>query len=361
MAVLLLALAASLAACGGGAAGTATVPKLVGLSEQAALGRLAAAHLAAVPGLQFSDTYAAGVVARQDPAAGAQVSAGDNESIWVSRGARLVTLPDLRAQLVDGVAQWLREHGLLVNVVQGRSARVGPGQIFQQEPAAGMQVTIGWRVTLWQNSGLPQVKVPDVRGMSLVAARKALGGARLSFDGSSTEHSASVPVGEVSGQSVPPGGRVAGHTAIQLSVSSGPGPAVKQLPALVGRPQAAAFDLLWRRGFRAIEIVRQPSASAPAGQVLAQSPAGGQQVATRSPLQLIVSTGSQPLPAVAAMVPSVVGVTLAHALRHLKEAGFLEVVIDSTPFGRGGHVAGQSPTAGSSYSTQRIVTLLVTQ
>ena len=99
MAVLLLALAASLAACGGGAAGTATVPKLVGLSEQAALGRLAAAHLAAVPGLQFSDTYAAGVVARQDPAAGAQVSAGDNESIWVSRGAH--DYEDLLKELLE--------------------------------------------------------------------------------------------------------------------------------------------------------------------------------------------------------------------------------------------------------------------
>jgi eukaryotic-like serine/threonine-protein kinase len=359
LAVVVLVLAAA-AACGGRGADEATVPTLVGLDQQAALAALAKAHLAALPSpLQYSEQVASGAVVSQDPAPGTQVLSGAEVLFTVSRGSQLVRVPDFSREPIDQVAGWLSDHGLVAQVVQGRSDRVGPGLTFRQSPAAGTQVSAGRVVTVWQDSGLAQVEVPDVRGVTLDDAHAALTRAGLTFGVAATQAS-SAPDGEVIGQSVPSGSTVAVKTSVDLTVSSGPGTTLAEIPSVVGLQEPAAVSLLTEAGFENVTAAQQASSDAPAGQVIAQTPAGGESVSTSAEVQLIVSAGPTVEPAPVNVVPNVVGLTQAAALTQLSEAGFNEVVISHTSEGTPGHVARQMPVAGTEYSTLRVVTLIVT-
>ena len=361
---ILLTVAAVAAACGTAAGQTlaeATVPTLVGLDEQAAMAALAKAHLVGLPGTAvYTAHYPAGIVARQDPAPGTQVLSGAEVIFAFSRGSRLVVVPDFRGQPVDEVSGWLTGHSLIVQVVQGRSDRVGPGLVFRQDPIAGTQVSAGKLVTVWQDSGLTQMSAPDVRGLTLDDAQAALSRAGLAFGVSSTQAS-SAPSGEVIAQSVPPGSTAAADTIVDMIVSSGPGETLVEIPSVVGLQEPAAVSTLTEAGFENVTAVQQASSEVPAGQVIAQTPAGGESVSTSQEVELIVSAGRAPEPAAVAVVPSVVGLTQTDALAQLSEAGFNEVIVTRSSEGEPGTVVRQTPAAGTEYSTLRVVKLVVAQ
>jgi serine/threonine-protein kinase len=146
-----------------------------------------------------------------------------------------------------------------------------------------------------------------------------------------------------------------------MIVSSGPGETLVGIPSVVGLQEPAAVSTLTEAGFENVTAVQQASSEAPAGQVIAQTPAGGESVSTSQEVQLIVSVGPALEPAAVAVVPSVVGLTQTEALAQLSQAGFNEVIVTHTSDGQPGTVVRQTPMAGTEYSTLRVVTLVVAQ
>lgn len=205
-----------------------------------------------------------------------------------------VEIPSVAGQSVDVATGRLQDAGLTVDPeVQTRAdASVPADQVIETDPPAGSTVDEGSEVTLVVSTGPEPVDVPDVRDLSFEEAEATL--QQLGLIVVRQDRDDSRPAGTViqtnptAGQSVPPG------SEITVIVSKGQ----VTVPNVVGQDVAAALQALEQAGFdpNAIAQQQEPSATAPAGQVTAQSVASGQRVSPDTAITLTVSSGAPPTP-----------------------------------------------------------------
>jgi len=100
-----------------------TVPDFTGTSLEQATAAIEAAGLvvAQLPD-EFSDTIAAGMVMRQDPAPGSTVPAGGTVTVVLSKGQDLVVVPPLADLTVEQASAALQAAGLVLGEVKGDPA-----------------------------------------------------------------------------------------------------------------------------------------------------------------------------------------------------------------------------------------------
>ncbi len=257
---------------------SAQVPEVVGLNERTATARLTEAGFKVKSIDTYSDEYATGFVARQEPPAGTKLRKGGTVEIWVSRGTSTLDLPSFRGQTPEEVQTWLEQNGLEWEQKRGPSADIEKGLVYKQSPAAGEKVERGSTVTYWVSSGVAQVEVPNVVGMSSSDAEAALQQAGLTLGSATQQTSTSAPAGVVIGQDPGAGEKVDKGSAVNIVISSGsptPTPTVTMIavPGVLGSDEATATAILQAAGF-VVDPVYQPGPE-PAGTVVAQSPAGG--------------------------------------------------------------------------------------
>src|SRR4051794_22824497 len=123
---------------------------------------------------ETSEDVGAGNVIRFDPPAGTELKAGDSVSIVVSSGRAPVKVPNVVGQAPDAAQDTLEQLGFVVKRDTGRSADVDKGQVMTVSPGSGDAQPYGSTVTITVSEGVPQVTVPDVRGMSEDEATAAL-------------------------------------------------------------------------------------------------------------------------------------------------------------------------------------------
>ena len=151
-----------------------TVPKVVGRSRADAAAAVRDQGLKPAIHYVWADKFAAGDVARQAPRGGASVDDGVKVDLWVSRGPLHIPAPDLTG-LAAGVARSQLEAASLSSSRHRAASKTTPkGQIFRQDPAAGVTVQRGDTVAFWVSSGPPKITVPDVVGLSQGDAKAAL-------------------------------------------------------------------------------------------------------------------------------------------------------------------------------------------
>jgi eukaryotic-like serine/threonine-protein kinase len=217
------------------------------------------------------------------------------------------------------------------------------GTVFEQDPAGGTELEEGEAVAIGVSSGPAAVDVPNVVGLPFEQAQERLEEAGLRarrFNVFSEE-----PPGVVVAQDPAAGEQAAEDAAVRVNVSRGTGRV--EVPDVVGRTADEAGSILRRAGLEA-RVVEVPS-DEPAGQVVAQSPAAGSEVARGDRVRINVSNGEGAEEAQDAQVPDVVGLPEAEAVGQLEEAGFTvrirrEEVADET---QDGVVLEQDPEATS--------------
>ena len=165
--------------------GLATVPDLVGKTEEEAKTLANDAHLGVQMAGEEASDQEKGRISRQKTAAGTQVEANTTVKYWVSTGTAQVTIPDLDGRTGIDAQQTLEDLGLQVNVQKEYSdtddngyALVDPGYVYNVEPAAGTSVQAGSSVTLTVSRGVDygdNAEVPSVVGMTKDAALTTLG------------------------------------------------------------------------------------------------------------------------------------------------------------------------------------------
>jgi beta-lactam-binding protein with PASTA domain/tRNA A-37 threonylcarbamoyl transferase component Bud32 len=180
--------------------------------------------------------------------------------------------------------------------------------------------------------------VPNVVGMPVAAAERAIVKAGLD-PVAANKASGSVPKGDVISTDPAFGTKVAKSSQVKLFVSTGP--AKVTVPNVVGQNENAAMSELEGKGFSVTEKA-QPNSTAPANQVVKQSPKAGTAVAKGAVVTIYVSGGGTP-------VPSVVGDPAATAQQILQNDGFN--VVTKTVQGPAGSTPGtvfsQSPSSGT--------------
>jgi beta-lactam-binding protein with PASTA domain len=163
-----------------------------------------------------------------------------------------------------------------------------------------------------------RVTVPDVTGQSLAAATKRLRG--LGFEVATKVQDSSEPKNEVL-DTLRAGSKMTKGSTVTLVVSSGPPKVVTvEVPGVAGQDRAAAKQELQSLGL-VVTVVEEASTKQPAGVALRTDPRAGTDVAPRSTVTLVVSSG--PPPAEQVEIPDVTGWTVADATAELEGLGFV--------------------------------------
>jgi eukaryotic-like serine/threonine-protein kinase len=215
----------------------------------------------------------------------------------------------------------LRDDGFTVTIERARSDDAPQGIVFAQRPGAGRELETGAIVTILVSRGPATTEVPDVTGLPADRAEELLRAAELRVNRAPVF--SEEPPGTVVAQSPPAGERAARDAAVRINVSRGTGRV--RVPDVVGRTADEAGAILRRAGLPTPNVVRIPS-DAPEGEVVAQSPTAGSEIARDDPVRINVSdgtgaatsSGETDLP----HVPNVVGFGEAEAVQALEEAGF---------------------------------------
>ena len=215
----------------------------------------------------------------------------------------------------------LRDDGFTVTIERERSDDAPQGIVFAQTPGAGRELETGAIVTIVVSSGPATTEVPNVTGLPADRAEEVLRAAELRAN--RAEVFSEEPAGTVVAQSPAAGERVDRDAAVRINVSRGTGRVT--VPDVVGRTADEAGAIMREAGLPTPNVVRVPS-DAPEGEVVAQSPTAGSEVAQDVPVRINVSDGTgeaagggeTELP----HVPNVVGFGEAEAVQALEEAGF---------------------------------------
>lgn len=182
--------------------------------------------------VQSHATIPAGRVSGLNPTAGTMVAYGTTVNLFVSSGSQ----PPVKTPAVVGLTlaqavTALNAAGLQFGFISYQTSNtVEADHVISQNPLMTALVPLGWKINLVVSLGpipedpgaRPTTEVPDVAGLSLVAATAELINAGLQVGPVSNERSAEVPAGQVIRQNPLPGTTLPITSKVNLIVSFGP-------------------------------------------------------------------------------------------------------------------------------------------
>ena len=116
----------------------------------------------------------AGVVIRQDPAAGVSSERGSVVFLEVSLGPSERTVPDLVGAEFQNALDEIADLDFRIAIVEEPSESIEEGLVIRTEPEAGSLLRGRETVTIFQSTGIPLVAVPSVIGLLPDTARQQL-------------------------------------------------------------------------------------------------------------------------------------------------------------------------------------------
>ncbi|MFJ9810093.1 Stk1 family PASTA domain-containing Ser/Thr kinase [Streptomyces sp. NPDC101158] len=224
------------------------VPSVLGQSESQATKRLADAGLdVGTTRRAFSDVYERGTVMAVDPAPGERIRGNGTVTLTLSRGPRIVKVPNLKGTPLAEAKKRLADEGLAPGVVSyAFSDSVAQGAVIGSDPEPGTERGPDSAVALVVSKGVP-VDVPDVTGETVADATAALQNAGLKVTVAPERINSAEDAGSVAAQSLAEGSRAARGDTITLTVSKGP--RMVEVPDVVGMSTSEAKAELEGAGF----------------------------------------------------------------------------------------------------------------
>ncbi|MFF8602942.1 Stk1 family PASTA domain-containing Ser/Thr kinase [Streptomyces sp. NPDC015232] len=224
------------------------VPAVLGQTEAQATKRLADAGLeVASTRRAFSDVYERGTVMAVDPGPGERIRGNGAVTLTLSRGPRVVKVPNLKGTPLAEAKKVLAEEGLAPGVVTySFSDSVAQGAVIGTDPEPGTERSPDSAIALEVSKGRP-IDVPDVRGEAVPDATAELQKTGLKVVVATERVNSPEPAGTVAAQSLAEGSRAAQGDAITLTVSKGP--KMVEVPDVVGATADEARAELEAAGF----------------------------------------------------------------------------------------------------------------
>ena len=328
------------------------VPNIVGQAQATAEANIVAAGLTVgTVSTANSGTVPAGVVISQSPVAcSACAVAGDPVALTVSLGPAVIDVPHVVGQAQATAEANIVAAGLTVGtVLTANSGTVPAGVVISQSPVACTAcATSGDPVALTVSLGPAALDVPNVVGQAQATAEANIVAAGLTVGTVSTANSGTVPAGVVISQSpVACSACATSGDPVDLVVSIGP--AVIDVPNVVGQVQATAEANIVAAGLTVGTVLTANSGTVPAGVVISQSPVACTACATSGdPVALTVSLGPAAID-----VPNVVGQAQATAEANIVAGGLTVGTVSTANSATvpAGVVISQSPVACSACAT----------
>jgi len=260
------------------------VPRVIGLTEQAAGARLRAAGLESEPALNASSTVSPGLVISQSPKPTALIAKGSKVRIVISSGPATKSLPSVEGLTAARAVARLKREGFKPKTKSESSPTIKAGLVIGTDPPAGTVEVVGSTVSVLVSSGPAPVKVPSVVGATLENARATLASEGLGV-GKITKRISSTQAPETVLAQAPAGGKTTkAGSKVDLVVAEAPREV--PVPSVVGQTEAGAAATLGSAGFK---VKTSPVSTTEAGQVgivLNQQPAGAGQAPKGSTVTL---------------------------------------------------------------------------
>ncbi len=223
------------------------VPSLLGQSEQVAKKRLSDAGLDARVTHGYSDAFDRGKVMRTDPAPETKIRGDGPVTLTISRGPRIVSVPDVSGRPLAGAKAALAKAGLSAGVVhKAFSDSIARGSVIGTEPAAGARLRPDQAVALQVSRG-SAIDVPDVTGEDVHEATADLDDAGLKAKIATRRVQSDQDAGTVARQSPADGGQLGEGDTVTLTLSKGP--KMVAVPDVTGRSADDATKALEDAGF----------------------------------------------------------------------------------------------------------------
>ncbi len=198
--------------------------------------------------------------------------------------------------------------------------------------------------------GPEQVRVPDITGLTVTQAGKALTKDGLTLGDATDKPSDTVPKGKIISQTPEDGTELAKGRAVAVDVSTGP--EETSVPSLVGLSLDEASRKLTEVGLKLGDTTSEASPE-PQGTVTKVDPKQGETVQLGSAVDVRYASGAND-------VPSVVGRSAQEATTRLQNAGFtVKEEERETPDAAPGTVVAQSPSAKQTVRLDSTVTITV--
>ena len=208
--------------------------------------------------------------------------------LTVSDGPGKTEVPDVSGDPADEAQQTLEDAGFDVTATDQSSADVEAGIVIDTDPAAGESVQAGSEITMYVSSGVKQVAVPPLVGLTLGTAAQRIAAKGLEYN--STEEESDRPAGEVISQSPDAGTKVDPGSTIEMVVSSGQPDTSVTVPSVVGKTQSEAESMLTGLGL-VVTVQDQDTTIEPQdGRVIDQSPDSGTSLPAGS--QIVITVGN---------------------------------------------------------------------
>ena len=262
------------------------VPSVLGNDVQAAQATLLEANLTISIEYQTNSEVPGDQVFGQDPPPGERVELGGTVTLQVSSGTQTV-VPNVIGEDVAAATEVLQQQGYSVLQTPATSP-LDPGTVIDQAPGAGVALASGEEVQIVVSSGPEVVAVPDIEGLTVIAAVDLLRTAGLTVTSPQLEEpSEEIEEGKVIRTEPSVNMLVPNGSQVSIVVSTGfPQVVVPQLDGLFAD---TAITTLRNAGLDPIPVFEPvPVGSPQVGRVIAQSPAAFEEVDLGSPITITI-------------------------------------------------------------------------
>ena len=200
-----------------------TVPNLVGKELVEAREILKRRQLRVkIIGRIYNPNYSGDTVISQKPDPGREKRSNSEVEVVVSKGPKLVRVPDLIGKTQREAELALEEAGLeLGDILAGSNQDFPPGAVIKQLPEGNTQIERGAGVSITLNGVSDLVQVPNFIGRSLSEVRAELNSLGLFFNQATPMTSNIYAEGVITDQRPVPYDKVPKGTAMNFMVSTG--------------------------------------------------------------------------------------------------------------------------------------------
>ncbi len=250
--------------------GMSEVPNLIGTPLDEAREILREARLSVQMDFQTNIDYPENTVFDQEPTAGAKLEPADTVRLWVSKGTGPMTLIKVIGDSVGDAVRDLEAMGLMVDTLEFEDPVQPAGQVIDQNPVAGSEITPGTRVILFVSKGPAVEQIPDLENRPFLAAMNII--SQLGWLASTSEEaSETIPAGLVIRTEPPAQSKLSPGSRVEIVISSGL--PMLFVPSVTSLLQDSAVQTLEEEGFQ-VNLIEEllPAGSVNDGRVISQSP-----------------------------------------------------------------------------------------
>ena len=233
-----------------------------------------------------TDNHRSGTVIAQNPLGGTKAKDGSTVTLTVSQGPGSTTIPSVSFLSESAAKKAIKQARLKVSRVQPEhSDQIPAGDDTRTDPVALTLLPVGAKVTLFVSSGKPDVRVPDVTGLSQGSATSQLSNAGFRV-AVSTQVSTSVTSGNVISQNPGGGSTEPPGTTVTIVVAQAP-PKV-QVPDVTGQTKQNATNTLRNAGFNVVTQTQDTSNQNQDGKVISENPSAGSNQTKGSTVTIVI-------------------------------------------------------------------------